>query len=41
MATELGKKVIWLLSLPGKVAPKTAGEIIKDTIINILNELGV
>lgn len=41
IATELGKKVIWLLSLPGKVAPKTAGEIIKDTIINILNELGV
>ena len=40
-AGKLGKKVIWLLSLPGKVAPKTAGEIIKDTIINILNELGV
>lgn len=40
-AGELGKNVIRALSLPGKVAPHTAGEIIKDTIVNILNELGV
>jgi len=40
-AKELGIKVIWALSLPGKVAPVTAGEIIKGTVINILQELGV
>ncbi|MEE1012755.1 MAG: dipicolinate synthase subunit DpsA [Clostridia bacterium] len=40
-ARELGKKVIWALSLPGKVAPDTAGDIMKDTIVNILEELGV
>lgn len=40
-AQELGKKVIWALSLPGKVAPQTAGDIMKDTIKNILEELGV
>ncbi|MBQ4146094.1 MAG: dipicolinate synthase subunit DpsA [Clostridia bacterium] len=41
VAGKLGKKVIWALSLPGKVAPQTAGNIIKETIVNILNELGV
>lgn len=40
-ATQLGVKVIWALSLPGKVAPVTSGRIIRDTIFNILNELGV
>ena len=40
-AKNLHKKVIWALSLPGKVAPETAGNIIKDTITNILQELGV
>lgn len=40
-AGQLGRKVIKALSLPGKVAPNTAGEIIKDTIVNILEELGV
>ncbi len=40
-AKNLNKKVIWALSLPGKVAPETAGNIIKDTITNILEELGV
>ena len=40
-AGKLGKKVIWALSLPGKVAPDTAGDIMKDTIVNILEELGV
>lgn len=40
-ADELGLKVKWALSLPGKVAPVTAAEIIKDTINNIITELGV
>ena len=40
-AKEAGVKVIWALSLPGKTAPITAGKIIKDTILNILNELEV
>ena len=38
-ASKLNKKVIWALSLPGTVAPVTAGIIIKDTILNILEEL--
>ncbi len=37
-AKELGKKVIWALSLPGRVAPVTAGIIIKDTISNMIDE---
>jgi len=32
--------VIWALSLPGKVAPISAGEIIADTILNIIAEGG-
>ncbi|MCX7714925.1 MAG: dipicolinate synthase subunit DpsA [Clostridia bacterium] len=40
-AKELGIRVIWALSLPGKVAPVTSGEIIKNTVVNILNEMGV
>ncbi len=40
-AGQLGVKVIWALSLPGKVAPVTAGRAIKNTIYNILCELGV
>lgn len=40
LAKELGLKVIWALSLPGKSAPITSGEIIKNTIINILKEKG-
>lgn len=39
-ASRLGVRVIWALSLPGKVAPVTAGKIIRDTIYHILNELG-
>ena len=39
-AGRLGVRVIWALSLPGKVAPVTAGKIIRDTIYHILNELG-
>ncbi len=37
-ASRLGVKAIWALSLPGRVAPKTAGIIIKETICNILAE---
>lgn len=37
-AKQLGVSVIWALSLPGRVAPVTAGIIIKDTITNILSE---
>lgn len=37
-AKRMGIKVIHALSLPGKVAPKTSGEIIKNTIFNILEE---
>ena len=40
-AARLGTRVIWALSLPGKVAPVTAGRSIKNTIDNILHELGV
>lgn len=32
-------KFIWALSLPGKVAPTTSAEFIKDTIYNILKEI--
>ena len=39
-AKDLGVKVIWALGLPGKVAPRTSGNIIKETILNILSELG-
>lgn len=38
-ATQLGRKVIWALSLPGKVAPITAGACIRDTIYNLLREV--
>jgi len=37
-AKKLGIKVDWALSLPGKVAPLTAAEIIKKTIDNVLQE---
>ena len=35
-ASRLGRRVIWALSLPGTVAPVTAGEVIKETVLNIL-----
>ena len=38
VAKKLGIKTIWALSLPGKVAPITSAQFIKDTIYNILNE---
>ena len=37
-AQQLGIRCIWALSLPGKVAPYTSGEIIRDTILNMLEE---
>ncbi len=37
-AAKLSKRVIWALSLPGKVAPATAGHIIKTTVYNIIKE---
>jgi len=38
-AKKLGIKTIWALSLPGKVAPLTSAEFIKDTMYNIFKEL--
>lgn len=40
-ASELGKKVVWALGIPGKTAPVTSGEFIAETVINILTERGV
>lgn len=40
-AGELGLTVIWALALPGKVAPVTAGAAIRDTIYNMLREIGM
>lgn len=40
-AKTLGLKTIWALSLPGKVSPFSAGEIILSTIFNILGERGI
>ncbi len=37
-ASKLGIKAIHALSLPGKIAPKSAGEIIKNTIYHIMEE---
>lgn len=37
-ASRLGVHAVWALSLPGEVAPETAGMCIKDTIYNILRE---
>mgnify|MGYP000993833112 CR=1 FL=1 len=37
-AARLGLSAIWALSLPGEAAPFTSGEIIRDTIYNILQE---
>ncbi|MBR5516129.1 MAG: dipicolinate synthase subunit DpsA [Clostridia bacterium] len=39
-AKELEKKVIWALSLPGKVAPVSSGKIIAKTVESILKEEG-
>ena len=39
VAKEKGLQLIWALALPGKVAPTTTAEFIKDTIYNILKEI--
>ncbi len=39
-ASALGCRTIWALSLPGKTAPISAGEIVLDTIQNCLEERG-
>lgn len=38
-AKARGIKLVWALSLPGKVAPTTSAEYIKDTLDNVLKEL--
>ncbi len=38
-AKRQGIKTIWALALPGKVAPLTSAEFIKDTIFNVIKEL--
>lgn len=40
-AGRLGRKAIWALSLPGKVAPLSAAKAIRDTVYNILREEGI
>ena len=37
-AKELNLKLIWALALPGKIAPITSAEFIKQTIYNIISE---
>ena len=39
-AARLGRSVVWALSLPGKVAPVSAGAAVRDTVYHILHELG-
>lgn len=38
-AKDRGLKLIWALALPGKVAPVTTAEFLKDTIYNVLKEI--
>ena len=38
LANKMGIKAFQALSLPGKVAPKTSGEIICDTVLSILEK---
>jgi dipicolinate synthase subunit A len=40
-AKNIGIRVIWALSLPGKVAPITAAKFIKEAVYNVVEELGV
>ena len=40
-AKEQQVRVVWALSLPGRVAPVTSGRIIGDTICNMLEEEGI
>ena len=38
-AKEKRLKLIWALSLPGKVAPYTSAQFIKETIYHVLKEI--
>ena len=38
IATSMGLKFIWALSLPGRIAPSSSAKFIKDTVYTILNE---
>lgn len=40
-AASLHMKTIWALSLPGRVAPKTAARVIEQTVLQILEEVTV
>lgn len=40
-ARKVGIKTIWALGLPGKMAPQTAAEVMKESIYNIIWELEV
>lgn len=40
-AKSAGVHVVWALSLPGRVAPVTAGRMIAETICNMLEEEGI
>ena len=40
-AKELGSNVSWATSLPGKYAPRSAGEIIANCVLRIIEEVGV
>ncbi|MBR7182019.1 MAG: dipicolinate synthase [Clostridia bacterium] len=40
-ASANGIRVIWALSLPGKYAPATAGEIIAETLLSYMREEGL
>ena len=37
-AKEHDRRVVWALTLPGRTAPVTAGEILSDTVLSILDE---
>ena len=39
IAKKKDLKLIWALSLPGKVAPVTSAEFIKETIYHVLKEI--
>ena len=34
----LGETVLWARGLPGKMAPKSSGELILDTVLRIMKE---
>lgn len=40
-AQQLGRRAIWALSLPGKVAPMSSAVAIRDTIYHVLQEEGI